>query len=199
MKTKNYLPLIAIIIAFGLISCSNEQTNKNVDKQEPQQTVKKEVITKKIMYDVTIVNEDIETEEDYKQDWFWMNIPEQDLDKLLLKLYDDVKNGFIPAYYFYPPDDYEEFEQIPKDKIQFLVDHKWYVIKNVIENGETLPENIPINKEQIIQLRFLEEWHWEGDEFCKKVIAVAPVFAAENPTDRNGISIWYWVNVKDLL
>ena len=198
MKTKNYLSLIAILIAFVLISCSNEQTNQSDEQQEQEQPVEKEIITKKIMYDVTIVNEDIKTEEDYEQDWFWMNMPEQNLDKLLTKLYDDVKNGFIPAYYFYPPDDYEEFEQIPKDQIKGLMENKWSVYKHVIENGETIGVTVPLAKSQIMQLRFLEEWYYEGDEFCKKVIAVAPVFVYENPEERAGINICYWVNVKDL-
>lgn len=49
----------------------------------------------------------------------------------------------------------------------------------------------PISVDRITQLRFLEEWYFEGNEFCKKVIAVAPIFYSEH--DNNQRSKFYFV------
>lgn len=58
------------------------------------------------------------------------------------------------------------------------------------------PEELSVNK--IKQLRFLEEWNFEGNEFCKKVIAVAPIFYGEGDNNKLHKFIPYWVFMKDI-
>ncbi|HOZ30156.1 MAG TPA: hypothetical protein PLL66_04495 [Bacteroidales bacterium] len=192
MKTKILLSLSLIACLAMIISCG--------PKKEPT----KEIITNKIMYDVSIVNEDIVTQEDFERDWFWLNIPVDDLDKLRTKLFDDVKSGALVSYYYDLTGDYEKFEVIPKESLIELFEKEWYVFEYVDvkkeETEETTKEanKIPISKDQIMALRFLEEWYYEGDEFHKRVIAVAPVFTYEVPGESKGINVLYWVHIKDL-
>lgn len=192
MKTRIVLSIILIAFVATFISCGGNKDSA------------KEIITKKIMYDVSVVNEDIVTQEDFEKDWFWLNIPENDLEKLRTKLYDDVKSGAIVSYYYDLTGDYEEFEAIPKESLVDLFEKEWYVFEYVdvkkVESDEITKEakKIPISKDQIVTLRFLEEWYYEGDEFHKRVIAVAPVFTYEVPGQSKGINVLYWVNIKDL-
>jgi len=192
MKTRIILSFVLIAFATIFISCGGKEN------------ASKEIITKKIMYDVPVVNEDLVTQEDFEQDWFWLNIPEVDLEKLRTKLFDDVKSGTIVSYYYDLKGDYERFEAIPKESLTDLFEKEWYVFEYIDIKKEESEEiskearKIPIAKEQIMALRFLEEWYYENDEFCKRVIAVAPVFTYEVPGQSKGINVLYWVNIKDL-
>jgi len=192
MKTRFGLLIALFAFTFILVSCNNKTDGKD-----------KEVITKKIMYDVMVVNEDLVTPEDFERDWFWKNVPEDDLNKLATKLFDDVKSGDIQAYYYDVVGDYENFEAIPKDKIKGLFEKEWFVfeyteVEKGGENVEQVSTKVPIDKSQIKQLRFLEEWYFENDEFCKRVIAVAPVFTYEVPGQSKGVNVLYWVYIKDV-
>ncbi len=193
MKKNTFLGVLVVCI-LSIASCSNAET----------ETKEKEVITKKIMYDVPIVNPELVSEEDLERDWFWGNIPESDLDKLLTKIYDNVKSGKTQSYAYDAISDYEDFEPIPKEEIGRYFEEEWfvweYVELNESETNETvtIPIEIPLEKSQIKQLRFLEEWYYEGDEFCKRVIAVAPIFVYTDSNGYDGINILYWVDIKDV-
>jgi hypothetical protein len=192
MKNGIILSIVLVAFATTFISCGGNKESS------------KEIITKKIMYDVSIVNEDLVTQEDFERDWFWLNIPEVDLEKLRTKLFDDVKSGKIKSYYYDVLGDYEKFELIPNESLVNLFEKEWYVFeyinvkKEETEQLEQVINKVPIAKDQIIALRFLEEWYYENDEFCKRVIAVAPVFTYEVPGQSKGINVLYWVNIKDI-
>jgi hypothetical protein len=191
MKEKIALFGVLAAMVIVLFSCNGKSN------------AEKEIITKKIMYDVSIVNEDLKTDEDFKRDWFWLNIPDVDLDKLITKLFDDVKDGKVKSYKYDLTGDYETFEVIPEDQLKNNFEKEWYVFDYVNVKVDSTgnvgePGKIPLKREYIKELRFLEEWYFEGDEFCKRVIAVAPIFVYEVPGQSKGINILYWVYMKDL-
>lgn len=155
----------------------------------------KKVITKKIMYDVPITNNHYTSE----SDWFWQNMTKNDLEQLRTTFFDDVKNGIIQAYVYDPIGDYESFERIPKGDANDYFEENCQVMSSWIETDEETGSRImvytpyPAQKIEILELRFLEEWYYEGDRFCKRVIAVAPIFVSNE-----GKNIFYWVNIEDI-
>lgn len=186
--------LLSVSIFISFISCDTKCDCEN------QQTVEKEYVTKKILYDVNIVNERISPDR-YNDDWFWENIPVNDLELFLTKVYDDVKSGKIKAYVHDAFDDYEEFEEIKKENLEeyfanTVVLYETYAIE---DNGMIIDETVKtaVKKSDIKMLRFLEEWYFSNGEFKKEVIAVAPVFVKHNGGGLN-INPGYWVFVKDL-
>lgn len=190
---KLFFYLSVIIIFSFLFSC----TDTNVKEK------KKEVITKKIAYDVTIASDDLSDRQGYDKSDSFSNMLENDYDLLAVKLFEKVKSGEIPAYFYDYENEYENFELIPEDQIVELFEEKWIVysdLQDTLEDGTpvgiTIPENI--SAEKIKELRFIEEWYFEDDEFCKKVIAVAPVFYPEEKNGKNGRIIPYWVFIKDI-
>ncbi len=192
MKKITFLGVLAMLI-IGIYSC----TSTELEKKE------KEVITQKIMYDVPIVNPNIISKEDFKRDWFWKNIPESDLDRLLIKLYDNVISGETQAYVYDAIDTFDEFEKIPKENVKKYSEEEWFMYETIQEedaDGNIIEIRIPtlIEKKQIEKLRFLEEWYYEGDEFCKRVIAVAPIFVNHASDGLESINIFYWVDIKDV-
>lgn len=167
------------------------------------QEVKKEVITKKIAYDVTIAGDDLIERQGYDQSELFSNMPKKDFELLVVKLFDKVKSGEIPAYFYNYEDEYGSFEIISKEQLDTLYENEWFVytvIYDTLEDGApvsiTFQEPLAVNR--ITQLRFLEEWYFEGDEFCKKVIAVAPIFYSELENNRRSKFIPYWVFMKDI-
>jgi len=190
MRKIAFLGMLVMII-IGTYSCTSTES----------ETKEKEVITKKIMYDVPIINANIITEEDFERDWFWKNIPESDLDRLLTKIYDKVIAGETQAYLYDPTGNYEDFEKIPKKDFVKYFEDKWFIYETIQEIDEKTGNIIdisiptPLEKNQIKQLRFLEEWYYEDDEFCKRVIAVAPIFVIDETLN---INILYWVDIKDV-
>lgn len=191
MKRKIALFAVLAVVAMAFVSCGAKEEKT------------KEIITKKIMYDVPVVNEDLKTPEDFERDWFYKNIPLEDMDKLLTKLYDDVKAGKIKSYKYDITGDYEEFEEIAEADLKKNFEENWFVYEYHDAPVDTadyqiITTTVGVDKQYIKELRFLEEWYFEGDEFCKRVIAVAPVFVYEVPGETKGRQIFYWVYLKDL-
>lgn len=190
MRKTAFLGILVMLI-IGTYSCTNTES----------ETKEKEVITQKIMYDVQIINPNIISEEDFERDWFWVNIPESDLDRLLTKIYDKVISGETQAYLYDPTGNYEDFEKISKKDFVKYFEEKWFIYETIQEIDEKTGNIIdisiplPLEKNQIKQLRFLEEWYYEKDVFCKRVIAVAPVFVTDESLS---INILYWVDIKDV-
>ena len=183
MKTIKVLVVSLLCMISTLVYAQQGSTEVN----------SKKVITKKIMYDVQIVSNRVN-----EVDWFWQNMIENDLDQLLTILFDDVKNGIIQAYVYDYDGDYASFESIPKDGIKDYFEENANLMGSYLENDEETGSQIevyapyPAKKSYIQELRFLEEWYYEGDVFCKRVIAVAPIFVLyEGCKD-----IFYWVNIE---
>lgn len=118
-------------------------------------------------------------------------------------LFDDVKEGKVKSFKYDNTSDYEKFEEILQADLKKNFETEWAMSRyTTIESDSSgnvvLPMPISLDKKYIKQLRFLEEWYFEGDEFCKRVIAVAPVYVYEVPGESKGINIFYWVYIKDL-
>lgn len=192
MKRIALLGVVSVLV-FVMFSCTSTDS----------ETKEKEIITKKIMYDVPIVNPDIITEEDYKNDWFWQNIPESDLDRLITKIYDKVLSGETQAYVYDVIGSFDEFEKIPKEDAEKYFEENMVMYATILEedaDGNIIEINFltPIERKQLEKIRFLEEWYYEGDEFCKRVVAVAPIFVSRDSEGQENINIIYWVDIKDV-
>ncbi len=185
--------LTVIMILSSLFSC----TNSKVEEKQ------KEVITKRIAYDVTISSDNLCDREAYNKSDLFSNMQKNEFNILAVKLFEKVKSGEIPAYFYNYDNEFENFELIPENQLVKLFEEKWIVYSDFIDTLEdgtaveiTVPENLTAKK--IKELRFLEEWYFEEDEFCKKVIAVAPVFYPEEENGKYGRIIPYWVFIKDI-
>ncbi len=169
---KNCFPLILILSLLFTASCKNNE--------EPRG----DVITKKIMYDVPIVNLDLEDRTTNNPNWFWENMPYPDGDKYIDKLYEDARNGDIPVYYYDMEGDYEQLQKIPSKEVEKMFAEEMKVSLPIPdtyneETGEYIQSpniDFPLDAQHIHKLRFLEEWRNVDGAIQKKVLAVAPVF-----------------------
>jgi hypothetical protein len=178
------------------ISCSQNASNENNEAT-------KEVITKKIVYEANIVNDYLD-EKDYEYDWFFENIPTVDLERLVSKLYDDVKSGKINAYYNDLLSDYSEFEVIPEDKIEDFFENEVVIpeLRLITDSDGQLVEKdvrTKVGKSYIKRLWFLEEWYFQDGKFVKEVLAVAPVFVKDTDYGGETKNVPYWVLFSDII
>jgi hypothetical protein len=181
-------------MVFSLLSsCTNSQVTEEI---------KKEVITERTAYDVTITGDNISERIAVDSSDMFSNMPDNDFESLAVKIFDKVKSNEIPAYFYNYEDKFGSFELIPKDQLNSLFDTEWSVYTVVYDTIDGAPVSItftqPISAERITQLRFLEEWYFEGNEFCKRVIAVAPIFYSEHDNNQRSKFIPYWVFLKDI-
>lgn len=148
------------------------------------EVVKGEVLTKKILYDVPIVNLLLEDRSENDPNWFWENLPYPAGDEFVDKLFVDARDCEIPIYYYDPEGDYEHLDRIPDKEVKNLFDNDMKVSLPVpdVYDEETASfiqrPNVEFKLDQtrILKLRFLEEWRMYDGMIEKKVLAVAPVF-----------------------
>ncbi len=193
-KVFIYFGLIVMGLCF--ISCSQNASNENNE-------VTKEVITKKIVYEANIVNDYLD-EKSYEYDWFFENIPTVDLERLVSKLYDDVKSGKINAYYNDLFSDYSEFEVIPEDKIEDFFENEVVIFEMLLitdADGQLVEKDVvtKVGKSYIKRLWFLEEWYFQDGKFVKEVLAVAPVFVKDTDYGGETKNVPYWVLFSDII
>jgi gliding motility-associated GldN-like protein len=168
--------LYILFVAFAVIFVGCEQ---NTD----------EIITEKIQYDVNIKSPDPE------YDWWIQNLVGPQRDKLVSILVDGAKTGKWQAYdYFSNPIDKYEVQAIFADTMIVTIMKKEppYELFDT-----TIVYNI-LN-EDIIRLRFLEEWKMnpENLNFEKRILGLAPV---ARRLDFNGIERWqplFWIYVDE--
>ncbi|MDT8392861.1 MAG: hypothetical protein RQ761_03395 [Bacteroidales bacterium] len=125
------------------------------------------IITKKIQYDVPIVNR----EPDY--DWWIKNIEGSDREALVNNIFDRVLAGDVQAYdYFHKPINVDAVKKI-------LVDTAYHTLVRPIqpfnEYDTMIIHNIEPN--QVSLLRFLEEWKYDENslKIDKRIYAISPV------------------------
>ncbi len=187
MKSLFFYLSIFLFLSF-MFSCTNHETIE----------VKKEIITQRIAYDVNIKNEGTNENNNNLINEMLPQLSTNDYKSLIVKLYDNVKSGEIQAYNY----ENESFAKIPEDKVLELFEKEWplYNVEDNLEDGtpvnHTITDKISANK--ITKLRFLEEWYFENDEFCKKVIAVSPVFYSEYEYGITSEFNPYWIFIKDI-
>ncbi len=149
----------------------------------------KEVVTEKIQYDVNIKSPD----PDY--DWWIQNLVGPQRDKLVNIIVDGAKSGKWQAYdYFNDP--------ISKYEVQAIFSDTMVVTMMKEEPPYELFDTTiiyDILKEDIIRLRFMEEWRMNPENlmFEKKIMGLAPV---ARRLDFNGIERWqplFWIYTDD--
>lgn len=175
------------------------------------EVVKGEVLTKKILYDVPIVNLLLEDRSEKDPNWFWENLPYPAGDEFVDKLFVDARDCEIPIYYYDPEGDYEHLDRIPDKEVKNLFDNDMKVSLPVpdVYDEETASfiqrPNVEFKLDQtrILKLRFLEEWRMYDGMIEKKVLAVAPVFTikiggtdAQEGYEYNTVKFWFMADAK---
>ena len=170
-RAINYLLVLGVIINF--ISCDEKEIEDN-----------RTLITKKIQYDVPIINPDA------THDWWIRNIEGSDREALINNIFDRVLSGDIRAYdYFNEPLSVKDVKLIMSDTIaeKFQRPYPPYA-----EYDTTII--VTIERSDISLLRFLEEWKYDEKtlQIDKKVYAISPVIEMEV----NGIRVTrplFWI------
>ncbi|MBR5984116.1 MAG: hypothetical protein IK025_10425 [Bacteroidales bacterium] len=170
-----------------------------------------DVITKKILYDVPIVNLLLEDRSENDPNWFWENLPYPAGDKFIDDLFADARDCNIPIYYYDPEGDYEHLERIPDSKVKNMFENEMTVslpVPDVFDettNAYISRPNVDFQLDQtrILKLRFLEEWRFDNNMITKKVLAVAPVFTiniggteAQDGYAYNTVKFWIMADAK---
>lgn len=133
------------------------------EKAEDDRTL----ITKKIQYDVPIVNTDA------SYDWWIGNIEGADREELLNNIFGRVLSGDVKAYdYFNKPLTVAQIESILVDTMHQTL---YRVTAPYTEYDTTIIRKIQAS--DVFILRFLEEWKYDENSLHidKKVYAISPV------------------------
>lgn len=152
---KLLFALLAISIVLVFTLC--------IQKKEDNRTI----ITKKIQYDVPILNDDP------SYDWWINNIEGSDREELLDNIFGRVLSGDIQAYdYFNQPIDLKQIEVMLTDSILMT-------LKRTYEPYEVY-DTLIVNKlgpADVTKLRFLEEWKYDEKSLfiSKEVKGICPV------------------------
>jgi hypothetical protein len=154
MKKTSYAFLVLGIV-FILLQCTSPEKDNRT------------LITKKIQYDVPIVNPDA------THDWWIRNIEGSDREQLLENIFQRVLEGDVQAYdYFNKPLTVGQVKSILNDTI----------IRTLMRPAEPFTEYDTaiintIGPENITLLRFLEEWKYDEKnlKIDKKIYAISPV------------------------
>jgi hypothetical protein len=150
---KHFLIIIALTVSV-LTSCQG-------------QTGKKEILTTKIQYDVPIINGDPQ------MDWWVNNIEGSIRDPFTQRILKAALDGEVKVfdYYFYPLS--------PNEIVANSSDTVYQTLRRTNPPYEEFDTMIvrTIDYQDIVKIRFLEEWTWEPNtlEIDKKVIALGPV------------------------
>jgi hypothetical protein len=208
MKNTFRLLLIATLASILLNSCGNtksEKTENNNDSQTENNSVhnnteEKLIITDKIMYDVTIVNEVIGDRSKNSPDWFWENLPTPDADNFIKNLLLDAISGKLKTYYYDMTGDYESFDEIPTSELKNYMDgiltYEYESVDTTVKRYKPELINIPLDYRNIKKLRFLEEWFVADGVFHKRVIAIAPYFTIEYPDMEPINAVYFWIMIN---
>jgi len=145
--------LFAGLLSVLLISC----------KQQP----KKNIITKKIQYDVNIKSPDA------NWDWWIQNIVGPDREKLVDMMMDGALSGKFQAY------DYFSDTIKPADIKMMLADTFYLTYKRNTPPYDEYDTTVimKIERDDIRRIRFLETWRIDPEtmQFDKKVMGIGPV------------------------
>lgn len=162
--------LIVLLATIMLIGCQQKE---------------KELITERIQYDVNIKSPD----PDY--DWWIQNLPGPQREKFIDQVIDGALSGKYQTFdYYNQPITPEVIEGILSDTILYtIVDEE-----PPYDARDTMVIN-QILKEDILRIRFLEEWRIDPNtlQVEKKVLGIAPI--ARRP-DLMGMERWqplFWV------
>ncbi len=163
--------LFVVVALMGLVSC----------KQQP----KKDIITKKIQYDVNIKSPDADW------DWWIQNIVGPDREKLVDMIMDGALSGKFQAY------DYFSDSITPGDIEYMLADTFYLTYKRTVPPYDNYDTTVimKIRRDNIQRIRFLEEWKIDPEtmQFEKKIMGIGPV---ARRIDLQGVERWqplFWI------
>ena len=125
------------------------------------------VITKKIQYDVPIVNPDA------SHDWWIRNIEGSDREEMLNNIFGRVLSGDVQAYdYFNKPLSIQQVKSLMSDTLMQILQRP---VAPYTEYDTMIIRNI--EPADVSMLRFLEEWKYDEKtlQIDKKVYAISPV------------------------
>jgi len=172
---NRYILLAALLFLVAFSSC----------RRGGEEEHRGDVITKKILYDVPIVNLQLEDRSENDPNWFWENLPYPAGDKFVDNLFADARDCKIPIYYYELAGNYDHLERIPDDEVKKMFESEMTVSLPVPDVYDEATDNyvsrpnvdFKLDQTRILKLRFLEEWSYADGMIYKKVLAVAPVFS----------------------
>jgi hypothetical protein len=197
---KRYFVFVALITLVALSACKNEAGEDRGD-----------LVTRKIMYDVPIVNLQLEDRTEKDPNWFWENLPYPAGDEFVDKLFADARDCEIPIYYYDPEGDYDHLDRIPDKEVKNLFENDMKVslpVPDVFDEATNAYISRPnvefqLDQTRILKLRFLEEWRIDDGIITKKVLAVAPIFTiniggteAQEGYEYNTVKFWFMADKK---
>ncbi|MBO7571139.1 MAG: hypothetical protein J6T48_03200 [Bacteroidales bacterium] len=197
---KRFLFVAVVLSLLSLSACNNGDGGISGD-----------LVTRQILYDVPIVNLQLEDRTEKDPNWFWENLPYPAGDKFIDNLFADARDCNIPIYYYDPEGDYEHLERIPDKEVKNMFENEMFVslpVPDVFDeatNGFVSRPNVDFKLDQtrILKLRFLEEWRIDGGMITKKVLAMAPVFTiniggteAQEGYAYNTVKFWIMADEK---
>ena len=197
---KRYFVFVALITLVALSACKNEAGEERGD-----------LVTRKIMYDVPIVNLQLDDRTEKDPNWFWENLPYPAGDEFVDKLFADVRDCEIPIYYYDPEGDYDHLDRIPDKEVKNLFENDMKVslpVPDVFDEATNAYISRPnvefqLDQTRILKLRFLEEWRIDDGIITKKVLAVAPIFTiniggteAQEGYEYNTVKFWFMADKK---
>jgi hypothetical protein len=169
----------AIIFALAVFSCHNTGDES------------KNVVTKRIQYDVGIHNTDPE------MDWWVQNIEGSNREKFVSNIIDQVTKGEVKAY------DFLSCKPFKADEIKNMMKR----VDSISVERATPPYDLvdtvmttEIRLNDITRLRFLEEWSMNEKTlaFTKKVVGLCPLVERHSETgDLRGYKPLFWVFFDD--
>lgn len=197
---KRYFVFVALITLVALSACKNEAGEERGD-----------LVTRKIMYDVPIVNLQLDDRTEKDPNWFWENLPYPAGDEFVDKLFADARDCEIPIYYYDPEGDYDHLDRIPDKEVKNLFENDMKVslpVPDVFDEATNAYISRPnvefqLDQTRILKLRFLEEWRIDDGIITKKVLAVAPIFTiniggteAQEGYEYNTVKFWFMADKK---
>jgi hypothetical protein len=154
-----FLALVTLALVLGFTACD--------EKKEDNRTL----ITKKIQYDVPIVNMDP------TYDWWIKNIEGSDREALVNNIFERALAGDVQAYdYFMEPISARQVEKM-------LVDTLLYTLQRPYDPYDEYDTMVikKIEPKHVSIIRFLEEWKYDEKSLAidKKIYAISPVLEVE--------------------
>ena len=201
---KNYFRFFSLLLITLIVYSCGNSTKPDLSSEKSKREKHnydyegdKLIVTDKIMYDVSIVNELIGDRSKNNPDWFWENLPVPDAIDFLQTLLEDAVSGKLKTYYYDPSGDYESFDLIAESDLKTFMDekmvYKFEVIDTTVKRYKTKDVEIKLDYTHVKKLRFLEEWFLADGKMYKRVIAVAPYFVIEYPGMETVNSVFFWI------
>lgn len=197
---KRNFVLVFVLSLVALSSCRNGADEARGD-----------IVTRKILYDVPIVNLKLDDRTENGSDWYWENLPYPSGDEFIDNLFAEARDCDIPIYYYDPDDNYDHLERIPDKEVKQMFENDMKVTLPVPdiydeESGDyiTRPSvEFTLDQTRILKLRFLEEWRIYDGMIEKKVLAVAPMFTiniggteTQDGYSYNTVKFWFMADPK---